>query len=68
MTAGGQGSMDGTERPIILTEFPHSCVHLSPSGHQSFFSTDNQVAAMVLFSFFGLGELKPPWTITQKDY
>lgn len=68
MTAGGQGSMDGTERPIILTEFPHSCVHLSPSGHQSFFSTDNQVAAMVLFSFLGLGELKPSWTITQKDY
>lgn len=37
VTGGGQGSMDGTERPIILTEFPHSCVHLSPSDHQSFF-------------------------------
>lgn len=51
VTAEGQGSMDGTETPIIRTEFPHICQPVAIS----LFATASQVAATAPFSWLAAG-------------
>lgn len=60
VTGEGQGSMDGTERPIIPAQFPHSCVHLSVFRQSS--------GSDVSIELFWFGVLKPRWTVTHRDY